>query len=147
MVATEKILYREWQYPRISSFLPLLLFVPAVWIVAAPFKTDAGIFIGLGLCLIGIALKLLNAPHILVTDQLLRIGSASIPRKALGEVLVVAKDNQFFERGANLDARAQVFLKYGLPELLKVKVIDPNDPTPYLLVSSRNAKDLASALA
>jgi len=138
--------FNEWQYPRISSFIPVLLFIPAVWIVGAPFNTDAGFFVGLGFALLTTVLKLSNSKHIRVTKAELKLGNASIPRKVLGKAMMIAKDDQFAARGVNLDARAFVFIKYGLPEMVRIENLDPSDPTPYLLVSTRKAKELVDAL-
>ena len=139
--------YSEWLYPRISSFLPLVMLIPAVWIVGAPLGTDLGLLIGLMLALIAAAIKLKSAPRIQVTTNELILGNAKIPLAALGQVSLIAKEEQFFERGAKLDARAFVFFKYGLPELLKIENRDKNDPTPYLLVSTRRAAELIKALS
>jgi hypothetical protein len=139
--------FTEWQYPRIGSFLPLVLFVPAIWIVGAPFQTNIGVAIGASFAVVVAGLKLKNSKSIRVTRDALQLGDAVIPRKHLGKVEVIPKEKQFFERGANLDSRAFVFLKYGLPEMVRIEIIDKKDPTPYLLVSTRYASRLVSALS
>ena len=139
--------YSEWLYPRISSFLPLLMLIPAIWIVGAPLGTDLGFFFGLLIALVAGAIKLAGAPKITVSNDHLNLGKASIPRTAIGKIEMIDKSDQFFERGAKLDARAFVMFKYGLPDLLKIEINDKNDPTPYLLVSSRRGKDLIKSLS
>lgn len=146
MDSKQNIVYREWQYPRIGSFLPLVLFVPAVWIVAAPFNTSIGLVIGIACALLGAVLKLATSKNIILTKDVLVLGDATIPRKAIGGVSKISKQDQFAARGSNLDARAYVFIKYGLPEMLKIEIRDTNDPTPYLLISTRNADGLAAAI-
>jgi hypothetical protein len=146
MASNEKAIYNEWQYPRVSSFAPLILLIPAIWIVAAPFNTDIGLAIGAFLAGVAALLKLRTAKRIVVTEKLLLLGSAQIPRTALGRVEIVPSDHHFAERGSKLDARAFVFLKYGLPEMVKISVTDPKDPTPYILISTRNAKQLRACL-
>jgi hypothetical protein len=146
MALEQKTLYREWQYPRAASFLPVLLFVPAVWLVGAPLQTDAGLYVGIVLALLTSALKLKAAKSIEVNQDNLILGDAVLPRKVLGSITKIEKEDQFFERGAGLDSRAFVFLKYGLPEMVKIEVADAKDPTPYLLVSTRSAEKLMSVL-
>lgn len=146
MALNQDFLYREWQYPRIGSFLPILLFVPAVWIVAAPFNTNIGFLIGIVLAILSSVLKLATSRIITLTNDSLILGDAKIPRQAIGEITKIAKEDQFAARGSNLDARAFVFMKYGLPGLIRIEIEDPKDPTPYLLVSTRNADALMSAL-
>ncbi|MEY4492422.1 MAG: hypothetical protein RL085_833, partial [Actinomycetota bacterium] len=74
------------------------------------------------------------------------IGNALIPRKALGKAVSVATQDQFNERGSNLDSRAFLALKSGLPGLVKIEVTDDEDPTPYLLISTRRASELVELL-
>jgi hypothetical protein len=146
MVLEQQMVFREWQYPRIASFLPVLLFVPAVWLVGAPLNSDAGFYVGILFALIAIALKLKTSKHIEINQENLILGNAVLPKQILGKATAIPKEDQFNERGAGLDARAFVFLKYGLPEMVKIEVIDPKDPTPYLLISTRSAEKLISAL-
>lgn len=146
MASNQNFIYREWQYPRISSFFPLVLFIPAVWIVAAPFSTNIGLFIGAALALLAAILKLSAAKHISISADSITLGDAEIPRKIIGTVSSISQSEQFAARGSNLDARAFVFLKYGLPGMVKVEIKDPKDPTPYLLIATRNADELVAAL-
>ncbi|MDX6354043.1 MAG: hypothetical protein QOF98_946, partial [Streptomyces sp.] len=45
------------------------------------------------------------------------------------------------------DPRAFMLLRSYVPTALKVTVIDPTDPTPYLYLSTRTPQRLAEALA
>jgi len=146
MNADQKLLFQERQTPRISSFLPLLMLPPAMWLVGAPFNTLAGLYLGVASALLIGYLKIKNSRHIEVTTTHLILGDAKLPRKVLGRIELVEPKQQFFERGAKLDARAFVFLKYGLPNMVKVEVNDPKDPTPYVLISTRKAQELVKAL-
>ncbi len=141
-----ELAFSEWQYPRVASFLPLILLIPAVWLVGAPFNTNIGALVGLLIAGIATFMKLSNSKHIKVSKDSLELGSAIIPREFLGEISEISKSEQFYERGARLDARAFVFIKYGLPEMVKIDLTDPDDPTPYLLISTRNAAGLRAAL-
>jgi hypothetical protein len=138
--------YSEWQYPRPGSYLPLLLLIPAVWIVGAPFGSAIGAYIGLAIAIIVAVLKIVGAKKISVYSDSLQLGTATIPKEALGKVEIISKENHFAARGSNLDSRAFVFLKYGLPEMVKIEIVDKKDPTPYLLVSTRKAAQLVAAL-
>jgi hypothetical protein len=83
--------------------------------------------------------------RICVSKDSLQIGKAIIPRSALGQAIAIDKSEQFSERGPRLDARAFVALK-ALSGLVKVQVEDSNDPTPYILISTRRPTELAEAL-
>ncbi len=45
-----------------------------------------------------------------------------------------------------LDARAWLLLRGWIPGVVRVRLDDPDDPTPYWLVSSRHPRRLAAAL-
>ena len=94
---------------------------------------------------IGLVIRFAQSKRITVTDTQFYVGKASIPRKLLGEVQMVAKADQFAQKGPQLDSRAYLALK-GLPGLVKVFVVDESDPTPYWLVSTRNPEQLQQAL-
>lgn len=138
--------YNEWQLPPYYSFLPPLLFIPAIWLVLAPFDLILGFYVGFAFFILTTALKLVAAKRILVSSTELKLGSAVIPRSIIGEVQIIDREQQFFERGARLNANAFTFLKYGLAGMLKIEVVDSKDPTPYLLVSTRNPKVLFEVL-
>lgn len=139
-------LYREFQIANVSSFLPNLLVAPAVWLVFAPINDQIGLVSSIVLTLASIAIRIVTTRTIEVTPISLRIGNALIPRKALGKAVSVATQDQFTERGSNLDSRAFLALKSGLPGLVKIEVTDDEDPTPYLLISTRRAGELVDLL-
>lgn len=139
-------LYREFQIANVSSFLPNLLVAPAVWLVFAPINDQIGLVSSIVLTLASIAIRIVTTRTIEVTPLSLRIGNALIPRKALGKAVSVATQDQFTERGSNLDSRAFLALKSGLPGLVKIEVTDVEDPTPYLLISTRRASELVDLL-
>lgn len=138
--------YSEWQLPRANSFLPVLLLIPAIWIVAAPFNASLGLVFGVLAAVATTIIKITNAKRIAVTKNDIVLGSAKIPRKVLGEVEIIENKDQFANRGPALDSRAFVFIKYGLPGMVKIAVNDKADPTPYLLISTRRPEALAAAL-
>ena len=139
-------LYREFQIANLSSFLPNLLIAPAVWLVFAPINDQIGLVASIVLTLASIAIRILTTRKIAVTIDSLRIGNAVIPRKVLGRAVSVSAQDQFTERGSNLDSRAFLALKSGLPGLVKIEVTDDEDPTPYLLISTRRASELVELL-
>jgi hypothetical protein len=141
-----RVLFNEWQLPNFTSFLPNLLFAPAVWLVFAPINQTLGTIDGLALTGLSIALRLFVAKRIVVTQSSIKIGSADIPRIAIGNAVSIAAENQFAERGARLHSRAFLALKSGLPGLVKVEITDEGDETPYLLISTRRPEELISSL-
>jgi hypothetical protein len=138
-------IYQEWQLPRAATFIPHLMVFPSFWLVLAPLNEDLGLVLGILATALSVWIRFAISKRILVSKDSLQIGKAIIPRSALGQAIAIDKSEQFSERGPRLDARAFVALK-ALSGLVKVQVEDSNDPTPYILISTRRPTQLAEAL-
>ena len=66
-----------------------------------------------------------------------RAGRARIPVQLLGDPEVLDADGMRRARGPELDARAYLCLRGWIAAGVRVPVLDPRDPAPYWLVSSR----------
>jgi hypothetical protein len=137
--------FQEWQLPNAGSFLANLIVFPSFWLVSAPINPDFGWWFAGVTTLLSVLIRILVSKRIIVTGDRLSIGKASIPLSAIGAVTEIEPENQFAEKGPLLDARAYLALK-SLNGLVKVDISDKNDPTPYLLISTRRPKDLAKSL-
>lgn len=78
---------------------------------------------------------------------MLRAGRAAIPTSLLGTTTVLDRAAMTRELGPSLDARAYVCLRAWARTGVRVDLVDPADPTPYWLVSTRHPAELAAALA
>jgi len=87
------------------------------------------------------------SPTIAVSVATLTCKKAVIDRRFLGAVTIIPKTQQFEELGQKLDARAWLAIQASVKGLIKVEVKDPEDPTPYWLISTRNPEKLAKLLA
>ncbi len=139
--------YHERVLPSIGSFLPVLLVAPTLWLMLLPIAPMVGVFAGLLISTIICIFMIANSPLIQVRDGLLLVNKANISIDAIGDAIIIDKKFAFAERGPNLDSRAFLAIQASVPTMVKIKVIDPADPTPYLLVSSRRPDELISALA
>jgi hypothetical protein len=138
--------YRERLWPSVWIYLATALVIPASILVLAPVSIVAGIIAAAvlfgGLCGIFIVL----APVIEVRDGILTAGKASIPLRLLGTPTVHVGGAATLERGQRLDARAWLCLRGWVDPVVKIPLEDPDDPTPYWLVSSRDPEGLKAAL-
>ncbi|WP_069767473.1 MULTISPECIES: DUF3093 domain-containing protein [unclassified Streptomyces] len=82
----------------------------------------------------------------IVGDSLIA-GEAKIPVAALGETQILDAEEARAWRTHKADTRAFLLLRSYIPTALKVEVTDPDDPTPYLYLSTREPERLAQALA
>ena len=117
-----------------------------VLLASLPFGTGLAIALGL---LVPLGLNLvvqLLAPKITVANGRLVADRISVPISALGKASELSKEEFSMALGANADPRAQLMIRGYVPGGVKIEVADPEDPTPYLLISSRNPEKLAVAL-
>lgn len=73
-------------------------------------------------------------------------GEARIPVTALGDAEVLDAEEARAWRTYKADTRAFLLLRAYIPTALRVEVTDPDDPTPYLYLSTREPQRLAEAL-
>ncbi|MGW6933789.1 DUF3093 domain-containing protein [Lentzea sp. NPDC054927] len=81
-----------------------------------------------------------------VADGELRAGEAHISLDLLGDVEIIAPQDRRKVMGPFLDPAAFVVQKGWVKSLVRVRVNDPEDPTPYWLISSRRPEELAAAI-
>ena len=139
-------LYRERLYPTVwvpASFFPL---VPALILIAAPFN----FWIGVGAAVVVYGAILIAAysrtPIVVVTEDAFVYGSAMVESEYIGSISAYSGNAARLQRGVELDARAWTKFRAFMDGVVKVEIIDPNDPTPYWLVATRNPEKLAAAL-
>ncbi|WP_291055514.1 DUF3093 domain-containing protein [Herbiconiux sp.] len=142
--------YRERLSPALWVFLATALVLPASIIIFAPLSTVPGVLLGtvVGVVLYAgmIGLLLFGAPVIEVSPGQVRVGRATIPSGLIGECTVYTGDAATAQRGRLLDARAYLAIRGWIKPVVKMTIADPQDPTPYWLVSTRRPGDLIDAV-
>lgn len=81
-----------------------------------------------------------------VGDGTFRAGRARIEAQHLGAAEALDADHTRRVAGREADARAFLLLRPYLKRAVRVEIVDPADPAPYWLVSSRRPEELAGAL-
>jgi hypothetical protein len=103
-----------------------------------------------GLVVVGalaaVAVSAYGSVRIRVLAGALVAGDARIPLTALGEAEVLDAEQALVWRTQRADPRAHMLLRGYVRTALRVEVTDPQDPTPYLYLSTRRPKALAAAL-
>jgi hypothetical protein len=116
------------------------------FLVALPAAVAFG---SVGLMVAGLVALFLGygSAQVSVRDGVLIAGPARIPVTFLSDPQALDGDETKRTLGTNADARAYLLVRPYLPRSVKVTVIDPKDPTPYWLVSTRHPRTLAATLA
>jgi hypothetical protein len=127
------------------AFIYFMLFslVLAIW---AAFDNTAAINAFAIAIVVGLVAIYIATTSIIVEDGELRIQRAHIPVKYLGASEVIGKKAFSFERTRGADPAAYFATTFWISEGLKVEVTDTRDKTPYWLISTRKAEELAQAL-
>jgi hypothetical protein len=138
--------FEERLYPSAGMYLAYSLLSPMVSLAAAPFGWTLAISLGAITLLAVLVLASVLSPMIVVDAERLLAGKMSIPLSVIADVTEIAKSDLREELGPKLDARAQLMIRGDLKSAVKVAISDVNDPTPYLVVSTRRPSELVSAL-
>jgi hypothetical protein len=138
--------YRErlWPSPAIWALVPAnALVLTVVFLPVGPAAAAAGAVVGAVATLL---LLVRSTVTLQVADGLLTAGRARIPVGLLGAAEVLDPDRMRRATGPELDARAYLLLRGWLRGGVRVPVRDPQDPTPYWLLSSRRPDELVAAI-
>ncbi|MYY81143.1 MULTISPECIES: DUF3093 domain-containing protein [unclassified Streptomyces] len=132
--------------PRSWWFASVLVGV-AMALILLPFGTLPllGGLVG-GTAVAAVVTSAYGAVRIRVVAGSLVVGDAKIPVSALGDVEVLTGEETRAWRSYKADPRAYMLLRAYIPTALRVTITDPEDPTPYVYVSTRHPKELAAAL-
>ncbi len=124
------------------------MLVATIWlalVVAVP-AAVAWSVTGLALALLAGLFLSYGSARVSVTDSTLRAGRAQIQLEHIGAVTALDAEDTRRLAGQDADARAYLLLRPYLKKGVRIDLVDPHDPTPYWLVSSRRPDRLAAAL-
>jgi hypothetical protein len=127
-----------WSFVLGFALFVLVALVPVQPVVAA--VVAAATFV------VGIAAVAATSAVVSVRDGWWRAGRARIPVGLLGEGRVLDRDEARAALGPGSDARLFACYRSWLPGAVLVPVLDPEDPTPAWLVSSRQPARLLAAI-
>ncbi len=121
----------------------LLSLVIAIW---AAFDTTAtiGAFTAATIAIIYLAFAMRST--ILFDGKELRIDRAHIDIKYLGDAKILDSSAMRLLRTRDADPAAYLAIKFWAPVGVKITVVDPRDPTPYWLITSKRGEEIAALL-
>lgn len=140
-------IYRERLWPSLWVFLATALVIPAALLVFLPINQTVGIITAIVLYAGCVAILVLTSPLVEVTTEQFSAGHARLPIEFAGKATPFRADEATLERGQRLDARAWLLLRGWVSPVVRVEVDDPQDPTPYWIVSTRRPERIVEAIA
>jgi Protein of unknown function (DUF3093) len=145
-VSTET--YTEMLHVPLRWWALLTMFLASVllaFLVATPTWVAFAVTAALTLLAVTVLLAY-GAARVVVDDRTFRAGRAHIPVRLLGTPVALDAQASRLLAGMDADARAYLLLRPYVKKSVQVPVADPDDPTPYWLVSTRHPERLAQAL-
>ncbi|UCN13225.1 DUF3093 domain-containing protein [Cellulomonas iranensis] len=138
--------FRERLWPGAVGWGGVVAFAGVLGVAFVPVDARLALVVGVVALLAGLAGAVLTTPRVEVVDGVLRAGSARIPVALLRAPRVLDRAALRTELGPALDARAFACLRSWIGGGVRVEVEDPQDPTPYWIVSTRRPDALVAAL-
>lgn len=141
------VIYRETLRPSVWLWVAVLAVSSTVGVVFLPLLgTTIALTTAAAAMAGGAAGLLLTSARIQVDGTELRAGRARIRVQHLGRVKALAPERVRALRGREADARAYLCQRSWIPGGVVIEIADPQDPTPYWLLSSGNPQELAAVL-
>jgi hypothetical protein len=93
-----------------------------------------------------VAVYWLGRARVRVTDGRLAVGKTTVALHHIGRTEVVARSDKQEVLGPQLDPQAYLLHRGWIGPLVRLEIIDPDDPTPYWVFSVRRPDELLAAL-
>ncbi|WP_162448606.1 DUF3093 domain-containing protein [Phytoactinopolyspora mesophila] len=140
--------YHERLFAPLSWWLLLLGLVFSVWLIYQhAYGPRVSVPAGAGLLLLGgFVLVMYGRPRIAVESGALIAGSARLPLSAVGSVETFHGDAARAARGRDLSPAAYWIVRGYITPVIRIEVVDAQDPTPYWLLSSRRPDELKAVI-
>ncbi|MFC3298959.1 DUF3093 domain-containing protein [Arthrobacter agilis] len=142
----QTVSYEERLWPSFWIWLIAAGFSAATIVMFAPISMVVGYTVAVVVAIIVGTLLILSTPRIVVTDTTLTVGRATIERSYLGDVGWYTGDDATHQRGPGLHGLAYLCIRGWISPVVRIELTDPEDRTPYWLVSSRTPERLVEAL-
>ncbi|HEY0890692.1 MAG TPA: DUF3093 domain-containing protein [Nocardioides sp.] len=147
-MTTSSAVYDERLSVPLRWWVQGVMFVATVWlamVVAMPGSWAWSLTAAI-LALLALAFVAYGSARIVIADGRLQAGRARIDAAYLGRAEPLDPEATRRTAGVDADARAYLLLRPYLKRAVRIEIVDPADPTPYWLVSTRHPDGLAAAL-
>jgi hypothetical protein len=144
--ATAAPSFQERLWPTFGVWVVVVLMALLFGIIGLRFGVADGVITFVVAAGVLVVLLVSSTPTIRVGPELFVAGGAHIPLSLLGGAETLDDQAMPQAMGVDLDARAFLCTRGWLKQGVRVQLEDPEDPTPYWLVSTRHPTELAAAL-
>ena len=143
---SQGVVYSERLVPSAGGWFGVVAFAAVLALALTVAGPTTAAVTGVVALVVGCAIAWWTSPVIEVRDGILTAGGTSIPTALLGEVVILDRDGVREQMGTGWDARAFACLRTWTGGAVRMTVLDPEDATPYWVVSTRRPDDVAAAV-
>lgn len=140
------MLFEERVRPNLASYLLSFLAGLGIFAVFLPIAGLLAFFYATIVTCTILTTQIALSPKIVITSDTLRVGKASIALRHLGVAQVYSNNAAREQLGPALDARSFLRIQGSVPQIVKVEILDKNDPAPYWIFSTRHGDEILKAL-
>jgi len=143
---TTGAVYSERLLPSPAGWFGVVAFAAVLAVALTVAGPTVAVVTGVVALVVGCAIAWWTSPVVEVRDGVLSAGGTSIPTALLGEVVVLDRAGVREQMGTGWDARAFACLRTWTGTAVRITVVDPEDATPFWVVSTRRPDDVAAAV-
>lgn len=138
--------YSERLWPSPVLIATLLLLVPSVTLVITPLQASIALPVAIAVYVLVVTALVMMSPTIKIEERSLLAGRAKIDLAHIGEATKLGQTGLRRVLGPEADARAYLVIRGYIHQGVKLEIVDPNDPTPYWILTSRKPDELIAAI-
>lgn len=139
-------LYTERLIPGVVGWFSTLAGSALLGVIALAIGPTVALIVTAAAVVVAALMVWALSPQIRVINGELIAGSAHIPITLLGPVEALSADDVTKALGPGSDARTYFCLRAACSTAVRLEVLDPRDPTPAWIVSTRHPATLAAAI-
>jgi hypothetical protein len=137
--------YQERLWPGIGTLLAFLVIALGLALAFVPLGPIPLVIAVAAILVLYVAVVVMLSPTIALRQGTLQAGRARLPWSMVGTVTALDAGQLRTALGPELDVRAYLCVRGWIRTGARVTVNDPDDPTPYWLISTRHPERLIQA--
>lgn len=145
-IRPKTVIYRERLSPSLWALVSAAVCAPMAALVFVPLDATIALIVGVVVGIAIVAGLVAISPVIEVAGQNLRVGRARIEVRYLGDADVFVGADARQARGPGLSARSWHIIRGGIDGVVRIPILDMDDPVDAWVVSSRTPDRLKAAI-
>ncbi|MBT0769204.1 DUF3093 domain-containing protein [Kineosporia sp. J2-2] len=136
----------ETLWPSPALWVLLVALGASFGLIPGPVNTTFAVITGVVTAVLAVALIVTLTPKVELAKGVFSAGRASVPASLIAKVEPLDAGQMRVAHGVELDARAFLCTRGWVRTGIRVTLNDPEDPTPYWLISTRKPQEWVRAL-